>query len=122
MKNINRNSPNCDEYKSDSFIGLLHEKCVWSDDEYFKLDKELYQLAEKYHGVDNLPRELVWRLMKIFNTVMSYFVSHFDLNDGFELKHLENDEVYNRKERFCLVIEGLFQGVMPEVRFFNYEE
>lgn len=52
MKHINRNFPWCDEYDDDSFAGTLNEQCLWSDEEYFKLDNELYDLAEKYKDAD----------------------------------------------------------------------
>lgn len=56
MKYINRNFPWCDGYDDDSFTGTLNEKCTWSDEEYFKLDDELYTLAEKYKDAEIPPR------------------------------------------------------------------
>ena len=91
MKHINRNFPWCDEYDEDSFTGTLNEKCSWSDEEYFKLDDELYDLAEKYNEIDQLPRELVWRIMRIFSYVMMTIGCHSNPNDGYTIENLNND-------------------------------
>ncbi|MBD3658300.1 Imm41 family immunity protein [Marinobacter sp.] len=120
MKHIDRNFPWCDEYDDESFTGILNEKCTWSDEEYFKLDNELYDLAEKYKDADQLPRELVWRVMRIFSYVMMTIGCHSNPNDGFEIKALNDEQLFDRRERFQLVFEGFFRGTMPKTQYFEY--
>lgn len=120
MEQINRNFPWCDENDDESFTGTLHEKHLWSDEEYFKLDNELYELAEKYSKADHLPRELVWRIMRIFSIVLLKLNYHSDPDDGYEIENLDYDQFFQRRERFQLVFEGFFKGEMLETKYFEY--
>lgn len=120
MKQINRNFPWCDENDDESFTGILHEKHLWSDEEYFKLDKELYQLADKYAHSDVIPRELAWRIMRIFSIVMLKLGCHSDPIDGYEIDNLDYEQFFERRERFQLVSEGFFSGDMPKTKWFGY--
>lgn len=120
MSEINRNFPWCDENSDDSFIGILHEEYKWSDTEYFKLDKEIYELSVQYKESESIPRELAWRTLRIFSILMQYIGCHFDPNDGFKIKELTNEQIYHRRERAQLVFEGFFKGEMPDQKFFEY--
>ena len=100
MKNINRNFPWCDEYDDNSFTGTLNEKRIWSDEEYFKLDGEIYELSKRYHTAIQLPRELVWRIMSIFSYVMTAISCHSNSNDGYEIENLDTELLFERRERF----------------------
>ena len=120
MKHINRNFPWCDEYDDASFTGILNEKCAWCDEEYFHLDKELYDLAEQYNSADQLPRQLVWRVMRIFSYVMMTIGCHFDANDGYRIEALDDEQIFHRRERLQLVFEGFFKGDMPDTKYFEY--
>jgi hypothetical protein len=120
MKHINRNFPWCDEYDEDSFTGTLNEKHSWSDEEYFKLDDELYDIAEKYNEMDQLPRELVWRIMRIFSYVMMTIGCHYSPNDGYTIENLDDEQLFDKRERFQLVFEGFFKGEMPKTKYFDY--
>lgn len=117
MKEINRNFPWCDEHTDLSFSGILHEEYIWSDEEYLKLDNELYTLAKEYNHSNTIPRELVWRCMRIFSLIMLYIGCHFDDNDSYRITNLTNDELYLRRERLQLVFEGFFQGKMPNKKY-----
>ena len=121
MEQINRNFPWCDEYDNDSFTGTLHEKCAWSDEEYFKLDDEIYDLSTKYNDIDQLPRVLVWRLMRIFSYVMMTIGCHSNPNDGYKIENLNDEQLFDRRERFQLVFEGFFEGEMPKKKYFEYD-
>ncbi|OSP50931.1 hypothetical protein B7G55_12820 [Aeromonas hydrophila] len=120
MKNINRNFPWCDEYDDSSFTGTLNEKRIWSDEEYFKLEGEIYELSEKYQTAIQLPRELVWRIMSIFSYVMTAISCHSNSNDGYEIENLDTELLFERRERFQLVIEGFFKDEMPKEKYFEY--
>ncbi len=120
MKQLNRNFPWCDEHENDSFTGILKEKCAWSDEEYFKLEDELYDLSSKYNDADQLPRIMVWRLMRVFSYVMMTIGCHFNPNDGYKIENLDDEQLFDRRERFQLVFEGFFKGEMPKTKCFEY--
>lgn len=120
MNQINRNFPWCNQYDDHSFVGILNEKCTWSDEEYFKLDDALYELANKYNGAEQLPRVLVWRVMRIFSYVMMTIGCHSNPNDGYELEGITEEELFAKRERFQLVFEGFFKGDMPKTQYFEY--
>lgn len=120
MHEINRNFPWCDEHSDKSFLGILHEEGKWSDEEYFKLENNLHELSIKYKDSENLPREVAWRVMRIFSCSMHYLGCHFDSNDGFVIRGLNRKEIYERRERLELMFEGFFQGTMPKDESFEY--
>lgn len=120
MNEIDRNFPGCPDYSDQSFLGLLHDQRQWSDIEYQRLDAELYILAAKYRDSENLPRELVWRAMRIFSHAMLLIGCHFDSNDDCRISNISNEELYKRRERLQLVFEGFFMGVMPSPSIFEY--
>lgn len=120
MNHINRNFPWCDEFDDSSFTGTLNQKCTWSDEEYFKLDNELYDLAKKYNNAEQLPRELVWRLIRIFSYVMMTIGCHSNPNDGYQIENLDDEAIFDRRKKFQLVFEGFFKGEMPKTKYFEY--
>ena len=111
------NFPWCPEQNDASFLGRLHEEGVWDTDEYWRLEWALYQL------VNEAPRsqETSWRVFRIFSHTFLSLGCHFDPNDGFKLKDLTNDEIYELRERVQLVFEGYFSGSMPEQAIFSIQ-
>ena len=91
-----------------SFGGRLHEEGVWSWDEYWLLEWALHQLC-----ADAPTRELHWRVFRIFSYCFAAFAHHLDPNDEFLIRNLSREELREAKERFQLVFEGFFEGVMP---------
>lgn len=116
---INRNFPWCDEYSENSFTGVFHEEQRWDDDEYFKLEDALYENCATHAGSD-LPRELSWRVMRIFSFLMMSLSCQYDQNDGFKICNLTRDQYYARRERLQLVFEGFFKGEMPDKGILDY--
>ena len=122
MNEINRNFPRCNEYSQQSFRGILHEEAQWSDEEYFKLENSLYDLAAQYQETEALPKEVAWRVMNIFSHTLLLFSCHFDPNDAFKIQGLNTEEICDRRERFQLMFEGFFSGTMPDKDHFDYSE
>lgn len=120
MQHLNRNFAGCDEYSVDSFLGLYHEEAVWNDDEYFKLENDIYALASEYSGSSTLQREVAWPVMRLFSYLMLSLGSHCDPNDGFKIKNISDEQFYSRRERVQLVFEGVFKGEMPKREFLTY--
>ena len=118
MNEILRNFPASKEYRNSSFVGIWHEQCKISIEEYWKLDKAIYDLSEIYVQND-IPREVAWPLMRIFSYIMASTQAHYDLNDGFQIKDLEDVSLNEFTERFQLVFEGFFKGDMPKNSMFS---
>ncbi len=98
------------EYDETSFTGCLHELCEWNANEYWLLEWSLYQLA----GIRAKHPDMDWPVFRIFSHTFLSLCAHFDANDGFEIKHLDNLDVSALRERFQLVFEGYFSGAMPD--------
>lgn len=122
MNEINRNFSNCDEYSDQSFTGQLHEEATWCNEEYFKLENYLYELADHYREAESLPKAILWRVMRIFSYTLFSISCHFDPNDVFTIEGLNREEIYDRRERFQLMFEGFFSGTMPDKNDFDYSE
>jgi hypothetical protein len=119
MNEINRNFAWCDEYSDESFIGILHEKQEWNDEEYFKLENYLFDTCLTLPS-DLVPRDIIWPAMRIYSYLSSTLGSHLDSNDGFRIKDIELVNFYDRRERVQLVFEGFFKGEMPNKEYLEY--
>ena len=113
MIELLRNFPHCEEYCEDSFTGIWHEKGRWDEKEYWLLDKSIYDLSEKYPSTE-IPRDVVWPLARIFSYIMMTIQAHYNPNDGFQIENLDDEMMFEFRERFQLVVEGFFKGKMPK--------
>ncbi|NIJ73959.1 Imm41 family immunity protein [Xanthomonas sp. LMG 9002] len=106
---VTRNLARCAAYDDGSFVGRLHEEMRWNWDEYWLLEKALYDLATD----GELERETAWPLFRIFSFVLMLLGCHFDPNDLFAIKGVSDEDVRDLLERFQLVFEGFYAGRMP---------
>ena len=120
MNDINRNFPWCDEYSDDSFIGIIHEKYIWSDSEFFKLENAILEQAALTRSSNNLQRELSWRIMRIFSYLMCLFACHYNPNDGFEIENISSEQLVARRNRVELIFESFFSGEIPNKDILEY--
>lgn len=119
MNEINRNFSECDEYSVESFIGILHGKYEWNDDEYFRLEDYLYLIGQG--GPSGfLSRDIAWPVMKIYSYLCNLIGCHLDSNDSFSIAGMDLDSLYSRRERAQLVFEGFFKGDMPDTDLLRY--
>lgn len=119
IKDLFRNWASSELFDENSFISILHESHVWDEDEYWKLDSAIYELANKYSD-DFIPRDIAWPIARIFSYLMMSFEAHHNKNDYFKMKGLDSEQVYNRRERVQLVFEGFFKGEMISNDSFDY--
>jgi hypothetical protein len=110
IKEILKNFAWSDQYDEESFAGVLHERCIWDVEKYWKLEAAIYHLAA--HPED-FP-SLMWPLFRIFSHTMLSFGAHFDPNDAFRMRNATDEQVHDYRERFQLVFEGAFSGEMPD--------
>lgn len=118
MREILRNFPHCEEYRDDSFVGIWHEEGLFNEMEYWKLDKEIFDLSVLYCS-ENIPREIAWPLTRIFSYIMMSIQAHYNPNDGFQVENLDDLQMFEFRERLQLVIEGFFKGKMPKNKDFD---
>ena len=93
-----------------SFMGRLHEDCVWDLDAYLKFESALLTLNQRLHESKEIARDIAFCVLDIFSEVMLYYGCHFDANDGYEIANLSDEEVRNCIIRFRLVTQSFFAG------------
>jgi hypothetical protein len=117
---IARNFPHCDEYSDQSFLGKLHEDYIWDEAEYWAYEAALYGLATIFSGSSELPRELAWRVLRIYSHALLLIGCHSDSRDKFKIRNLSDDQITELRERLQLVNEGFFKGEMPNQAYFAH--
>lgn len=120
MNQINRNFAQSPDFSEKSFISIFHEESKWDDEEYSKLEHELYRQSEKYSNCDCIPREVLWPTMRIFSYLMQSFSCQYDSDDIFEITNITREQFLDRRERVQLVFEGFFKGEMPNIKYLGY--
>ncbi|GAA6170697.1 hypothetical protein NBRC116592_03670 [Colwellia sp. KU-HH00111] len=113
MDKLLENFPHCDEYDENSFTGIWHEKSILDYVKYCEFEKCIFDLASTNDGAE-VAREIAWPIMRIFSYIMMTIQSHYDSNDGFEILNLNQEDMYAFKNRFQEVLEGFFNGKMPD--------
>ena len=110
---IAENTPGCDEWRDSSFLGMLHEFNKWDFDEYWKIEKSLYETF------DSEARPSDGAVFRIFSHVMLLFSCHFDADDVFAISNLDAEEIAEVRERAQMVFEGYFKRLMPDSSCFD---
>ncbi|WP_322026759.1 Imm41 family immunity protein [Burkholderia sp. BCC1977] len=114
---IERNWVRSREYDELSFIAMLHEQGIWQKDQYWLVERALYDLTGAQSDGDNLSGPIFY----IFSYAMNSISSHLDQGDSFEIKNLTRGEVYEFRERIRLVFEGFFLNNFPDQSMFEEE-
>ncbi|MCG8311972.1 MAG: immunity 41 family protein [Pseudomonadales bacterium] len=101
-----------------SFSERLYEYCEWNKVEFWKLHKELTDLAVWLRTEDKMDKDLVGKILGIQRSIWSVVAAHFNKNDVVELTGVTNDELYGFIERFDMAIKALTTGeILPECKF-----
>lgn len=112
---IARNFAWCMENDDSSFSGQLNENRLWDINEYWILEKALYELvADKLYD-----EETMWRVFRIFSFMSLCISAHLDINDSYKISNLSAVELYKFRERVQLVFEGYFKREMPSQSVFE---
>ncbi len=113
IKTFAMNDPGSTLWSEDSFIGVLHERQRWDENEYFRVEAALYERIKSRRTIDR-SRDYVDRVAaRIFGFGMLMFSCHFDPSDGFQIRNLELEELRQWRERFQLVFESFYGNKMP---------
>jgi hypothetical protein len=117
---ILRNDSSCKEKYSDkSFVSIFHDEQLWNFSEYWKFDLALYALSKKEFMEDS--PEMYKSVFRIYSYLLMSIGCCFDKNDGFSITNLDDETLYEMRERLKLVVEGLFQNKMPSNKIFKYQ-
>ena len=114
FENFNRNITFLGEgiYDPNSFIGLWIDDGVWSDTEYWKLEKDLLSINFHYPTNTPIPRNILWGVMRITQLMMVSNWNNFSIYKPHELYTLDEDwgkpTIFDRYERFKYVLGILF--------------
>lgn len=114
---IERYSANHPDWEG-SFSERLYECNEWNPQEFWKLHRELIELAIYLRGFDNVDKKLVAKLLVIQKSVHSAIAAHYDPNDVVTLSGVTEDELHEYMERFDMAILGVASGeVLSEESF-----
>ncbi|WP_091193658.1 Imm41 family immunity protein [Formivibrio citricus] len=108
---LDRNFPWCLEWDDNSFCGRLHEDSTWHLDEYWLLEWALFELVAS----PARDAQLNWKVFRIFSSTLMSLSAHLDSKDGYKIRNLKTEQVYECRERLQLVFEGFFSGNMPAI-------
>lgn len=99
-------------YDPNSFIGLWIDEGVWSDIEYWKLEKDLLNINSYYSNNSMIPRDILRGVMRITQLMFVPDWNEFSIYKKHELYTLDEDwgkpTIFDRYERFKYVLGILF--------------
>jgi hypothetical protein len=114
-KIIEKNYPKSIDFDTTSFSSMLHESDIWKLDQYWLLERAIYDLAP----LDDKFCELCEPIFSIFSHAMNAISSHLDPDDLFKIRNLDKSRVYEFRERIRLVFGGFFSKSMPDQSIFD---
>ena len=114
---LERNIPGNSNWEG-SFYERLTEYGEWDSSSFWVLHLELLNIAKHQNQNSPVERELVYMLLILQQKVMNLISAHFSKNDVFEINNINNELLYEFKERFEMAILGAISGeVLPESSF-----
>jgi hypothetical protein len=105
------NFPHCEEWSDESFLGYLHECDEFNQEAYWQLEWAMLE----YTKAGNKPYDLNWPIFRIFSCVMNSLAAHSEPRDGYKIKNVSYDFIWDFTERFQMVFEGFFKGEVPNL-------
>ncbi|MFA0814053.1 hypothetical protein [Microbulbifer epialgicus] len=117
IENLYRNSASHPDWEG-SFTERLREYGEWNSNEFWKLHKELTELAGEFSSAESIPKVVAANIVSLQKSVCTSFAAHFNENDVFSIKDISDEQLHEYMERFDMVILGVFTGqVLPESSF-----
>ena len=117
LSELERNIPNHCDWEG-SFYETLTEHGEWNADAFWKLHLELISIAQGVNAESPVNRELSYMLLYLQQRVLDLISAHFNKNDYFKIKNLNNEKLFEFKERFEIAILGAITGeILPESSF-----
>lgn len=121
---VYQNFPHCEQWRDESFLGMLHEDARLDMSAYWWLEWALVSLTNKDV---NYPKHLIWPVFRIFSCIMNLLQANTNPADGYVIARLtgtQDAEFKEREftERVQLVFEGFFRGEVPDLTLAFDEE
>ena len=117
LHQIERYSANHPDWEG-SFSERLYEHSEWNIPEFWKLHKELIDLAIELKKSNEINKKLVGQLLGIQKSITTMVIAHFNKNDSVTLSGVTDDLLYEFMERFDMAITGISSGqVLGEDQF-----
>lgn len=109
------------KFNPNSFIGKFILNGIWSDKEYWKLEKDLFKIYNKYKGKE-IPREIFAGIVCISESLCISNVSEILFNKGDTIKPYHRMD-FDLRERYDVLLYYLFSIYEGELNCeFDYEE
>jgi len=112
LEDLRRNITYLNEYDEKSFIGLWIDDGVWSDVEYWKLEKDLLKIINHNNEKNCIQTHILGYVMRVIQLMMVSNWENFSIFDEHEKYTLNEDwgepDIFDRYERFKYVIGVLF--------------
>ncbi|ARU64622.1 hypothetical protein FWK45_03990 [Histophilus somni] len=101
-------------YDENSFIGRWLDYSEWNDDEYWKLEKDLINIAITYKNTKLIKQDILIGIMRIIELLI---IPNWD---SFTLLTKDNSDIYDRYERFKYIISKIFTDENIDLDIFSY--
>ncbi|ACA31402.1 immunity 41 family protein [Histophilus somni] len=101
-------------YDENSFIGRWLDYSEWNDDEYWKLEKDLINIAITYKNTKLIKQDILIGIMRIIELLI---IPNWD---SFTLLTKYNSDIYDRYERFKYIISKIFTDENIDLDIFSY--
>lgn len=112
MDIIEENNHKSEHFRSDSFIGKLHEEGIVDLSEYYQLEKGMIHLIDQ-HGHD-IPKNMLVRFGIMSTYVLRMMVAHLDKDDSFNIQNVEIEKMYALLNRMHEVFNSVESGLPPD--------
>ena len=106
-------------FSDSSFMGKLHEDCLWDISEYQKLEAALHNIGAELSNSSEISKSITYPIFDIFSNVMFYYGCHFNKNDGYEIKNITDDDLNDYIVRYRLIMNCIFSGDVLDMSDFN---
>ncbi len=114
MNVIDENFASSPKYNEDSFVGTLHEEACWKEEKYIQLKSEVIKLIGTYQGQASLPRDVSFKIVKIFVFIHTLILCHHNPNDAFKIMNETEEFIDAKKDEVEGLMFGYFQGEVPK--------
>lgn len=105
-------------FSEDSFTGILHETGVWNEDLYWRLDRALFAIGEKYRAGAR-PNILTRALFDLFVYIHGKLAWHRMPSDRSSISGFSDEDCHEWAERVQFAFKAALTGVAVKNEHFD---
>ena len=111
-----------DKFDEFSFFGLLEEHCIWNDKEYFKFEKIMLKIMQKYHEKE-LPNDISKAVTFLSLVVLNWGYDEIKIDENNLYFYQSRHKTYNPSinDRFYRLQMLLLSFANDDFSFFKRE-